>query len=76
VPIAPSTYYDVIKVSRRVSEAELREEKLMLAIARVHHANYSVFGSPKPVPRPASARSATRWTTPWPRPRSGCSKPN
>jgi putative transposase len=47
VPIAPSTYYDAIKVRRRVTEAELREEKLMLAIARVHHENYSVYGARK-----------------------------
>jgi hypothetical protein len=33
-------------------------------------------GWPKPVPRPASARSATRWTTHSPSPKSGCSRPN
>jgi putative transposase len=47
VPIAPSTYYDAIKTSRRVTAAELREEKLMLAIARVHHHNYGVYGARK-----------------------------
>ena len=46
VPIAPSTYYDAIN-QQLVSEAELREEKLMLAIARVHHHNYSVYGTRK-----------------------------
>jgi putative transposase len=47
VPIAPSTYYDAIKARRRVSDADLREEQLMLAIARVHHANYGVYGARK-----------------------------
>jgi putative transposase len=47
VPIAPSTYYDAIKVQRRVSAADLREEQLMLAIARVHHVNYGVYGARK-----------------------------
>jgi len=47
VPIAPSTYYDAIKARRRVTPAELREEQLMLAIARVHHENYSVYGARK-----------------------------
>jgi len=47
VPIAPSTYYDAIKARRRVSDADLREEQLMLAIARVHHVNYGVYGARK-----------------------------
>jgi putative transposase len=47
VPIAPSTYYDAIKARRRVTAAELREEKLMLAIARVHAENYGVYGARK-----------------------------
>lgn len=48
VPIAPSTYYDAVKAARRrVSEAELREERLMVAIARVHHDNYGVYGARK-----------------------------
>jgi putative transposase len=47
VPIAPSTYYDAIKARRQVTPAELREEQLMLAIARVHHENYSVYGARK-----------------------------
>ena len=47
VPIAPSTYYDAVKAARRVTEEDLREEKLMLAIARIHHANYGVYGARK-----------------------------
>lgn len=47
VPIAPSTYYDAIKTARRVTATDLREEKLMLAIARVHHHNYGVYGARK-----------------------------
>ena len=47
VPIVPSTYYDVVKAARRISEADLREERLMVAIARVHHDNYGVYGARK-----------------------------
>jgi putative transposase len=47
VAIAPSTYYDARKRAHLVSEQELREEKLMLAIARVHHDNYGVYGARK-----------------------------
>jgi putative transposase len=47
IPIAPSTYYDVVKAQRRVTEQDLREERLMLAIARVHHHNYGVYGARK-----------------------------
>jgi putative transposase len=51
VPIAPSTYYDAIKRQqqqrRRVSVAQVREEQLMLAIARVHRDNYGVYGARK-----------------------------
>jgi putative transposase len=47
VPIAPSTYYDACKRASRVSAAQLREEQLMLAIARVHHQNYGVYGARK-----------------------------
>ena len=47
VAIAPSTYYDAVKRARLVSAQELREEKLMLAIARVHHENYGVYGARK-----------------------------
>jgi putative transposase len=47
ITIAPSTYYDAIKTARRVSEEDLREERLMVAIARVHHANYGVYGARK-----------------------------
>jgi hypothetical protein len=35
----------------------------------------SPSASPPPAPRPASERSATPWITPWPRVRSGCSRP-
>ena len=47
ITIAPSTYYDVIKRMHVVTETGLREERLMLAIARVHHANYGVYGARK-----------------------------
>jgi putative transposase len=47
VPIAPSTYYDAAKTARKVSAAELREERLMLAIAKAHHDNYGVYGARK-----------------------------
>jgi putative transposase len=47
VPIAPSTYYDAAKTARKVSAADLREERLMLAIARAHHDNYGVYGARK-----------------------------
>jgi len=40
VPIVPSTYDDAVKVARQISEADLREERLMVTIARVHHDNY------------------------------------
>jgi putative transposase len=46
-PIAPSTYYDAIKRVRVVTETDVREERLMLAITRVHHANYGVYGARK-----------------------------
>lgn len=47
ISIAPSTYYDVVKAQRRVTEQDLREERLMLAISRVHHHNYGVYGARK-----------------------------
>jgi putative transposase len=47
VQIAPSTYYDALKRRRRITEGDLREERLMLAIARVHHDNYGVYGARK-----------------------------
>jgi putative transposase len=47
VPIAPSTYYDAVKQARRVTAEERREERLMVAIARVHHENYGVYGARK-----------------------------
>jgi putative transposase len=47
IPIAPSTYYDAVKRMRRVSGEDVREERLMLAIGRVHHENYGVYGARK-----------------------------
>ena len=47
IPIAPSSYYDAIKRMRAVSGGDLREERLMVAIARVHHENYGVYGARK-----------------------------
>ncbi len=47
IPIAPSTYYDAIKAQRRVTAEDVREERLMVAIARVHHENYGVYGARK-----------------------------
>ena len=37
----------MVKAARRISEADLREERLMVAIARVHHDNYGVYGARK-----------------------------
>lgn len=47
VPIAPSTYYDARARARAVTDADLRDEYLMVRIARVHHANYGVYGARK-----------------------------
>ncbi|MGH8833537.1 MAG: IS3 family transposase, partial [Actinomycetes bacterium] len=47
IKIAPSTYYHAVKTARLISKQDLREERLMLAIARVHHANYGVYGARK-----------------------------
>lgn len=47
IKIAPSTYYEAVKAVRRVTEEDLREERLMVAIARVHHQNYGVYGARK-----------------------------
>jgi putative transposase len=44
-PIAPSTYYDA--ASRPPSRRALRDEDLKVAIARVHQANYGVYGPRK-----------------------------
>jgi putative transposase len=44
-PIAPSTYYDVLK--SKPSRRALRDEELMEEIARVHQANYGVYGARK-----------------------------
>ena len=43
--IAPSTYYDA--AARRPSRRALRDEQLKVAIARVHEANYGVYGPRK-----------------------------
>jgi putative transposase len=45
VPIAPSTYYD--QVNREPTRRELRDEALKAEIARVHAANYGVYGARK-----------------------------
>ena len=45
MPIAPSTYYDQVK--REPSRRQLRDEALMTEIARVHAANYRVYGARK-----------------------------
>jgi putative transposase len=45
VPIAPSTYYD--QVNREPCRRQLRDEALKTEIARVHAANYGVYGARK-----------------------------
>jgi putative transposase len=45
VPIAPSTYYD--QVNREPSRRQIRDEQLQPEIARVHAANYGVYGARK-----------------------------
>ena len=45
VPIAPSTYYEV--KSRTPSTRKLRDERLKVEIARVHAANFGVYGARK-----------------------------
>ncbi|MDT5311410.1 MAG: putative transposase [Mycobacterium sp.] len=45
MPIAPSTYYD--HVSHQPSGREIRDEALKPEIARVHAANYGVYGARK-----------------------------
>jgi putative transposase len=45
VPIAPSTYYD--QVNREPSRRQRRDETLKAEIARVHTANYGVYGARK-----------------------------
>jgi putative transposase len=47
VPIAPSTFYD--QVNREPSDRQLRDEVLKPEIARVHAANYGVYGARKGV---------------------------
>ena len=47
VPIAPSTYYDAVKRAGRARPAKLRDEQLMVAIARVHRDNYGGYGAGK-----------------------------
>jgi putative transposase len=45
VLIAPSTYYD--QVNREPSRRQVRDEDLKTEIARVHAANYGVYGARK-----------------------------
>ena len=45
MPIAPSTYYD--RLNREPSRREVRDEDLKAQIARVHAANYGVYGARK-----------------------------
>ena len=45
MPIAPSTYYD--QVNREPSRRQIRDEALKPEIARVHAANYGVYGARK-----------------------------
>jgi putative transposase len=47
VPIAPSTYYDAVQRAHVITDVDVREERLMVAIARVHHENYGVYGARK-----------------------------
>ncbi len=45
LPIAPSTYYEV--KSRPPSARQVRDEQLKVQIARVHAANFGVYGARK-----------------------------
>jgi putative transposase len=45
VPIAPSTYYD--QLNREPGRRQMRDEELKPEIARVHAANYGVYGARK-----------------------------
>jgi putative transposase len=45
VPIAPSTYYD--QLNHEPSRRQVRDEDLKAQIARVHTANYGVYGARK-----------------------------
>ena len=45
MPIAPSTYYD--QLNREPSRRQMRDEELKPEIARVHAANYAVYGARK-----------------------------
>jgi putative transposase len=56
-PIAPSTYYDA--ASRLPSQRAQRDEDLKVEIARVHAANYSVYGHGRCGSR--STGRASRW---------------
>jgi putative transposase len=47
IPIAPSTYYDACRRGREPSRAEGRDEELCEHIARVHAANFGVYGARK-----------------------------
>ena len=45
LPIAPSTYYE--QVQRTPSARQLRDEQLLVEIARVHRDNFGVYGARK-----------------------------
>ena len=45
MPIAPSTYYD--QVNREPSRRQIRDEALKPEVARIHAANYGVYGARK-----------------------------
>jgi putative transposase len=45
VPIAPSTFYE--RVNRESSRRQIRDEALKPEIARIHAANYGVYGARK-----------------------------
>ena len=62
VPIAPSTYYD--HINRQPSRRHVRDEALRTEIARVHAANYGVYGARKVCWRSTARES--RWpAAPW-----------
>lgn len=45
MPIAPSTFYE--RVNRESSRRQIRDEALKPEIARIHAANYGVYGARK-----------------------------
>lgn len=46
-PIAPSTYYDARRAFEQPPAAALRDEALVVEIARVHADNYGVYEAPR-----------------------------